>query len=494
MPFRAYYVNGLPSGTDALGAPLQHAIYASDYNAATSAWSTRRAITIEGVVDGNAVDPDILRLDDGRYLLTYMRGRFVPENPEPVTTIYTAWSADGIRFYDPVALYRPATPTGGGAPVALTDPSLLRLTDGRWLLAISSPDSSSAQFFTSTDGRSFSASGLTLPAFSPDLQLLPDGRVRLFYADGPAGGIASRLSADGGQSWSVESGLRKAGPGFDPSVFALADGGWGMLFKTQGPVSPGGSQLAAHRTSLATSTDGSSFTTTQTEFASGASVAEGVDFNGLTVSLSFLGAAATPDRIEVGGAGAHVRAGAGIDTAVFPVARAALQLQRDSWLAGDWIGKLAANPSVTYFLRGVERFAFTDLAVAMDLEGNAGAAAKILGAAFGPAAVREKAYVGIALHFLDVLGATPEALMQIALGARLGPAPSHAQVVDLLYTNVIGTPPTAEVRAALTAVLDNGSYTMSGLAMAVAETEFNRAAIDLVGLAQRGLEYQPWVG
>jgi hypothetical protein len=30
--------------------------------------------------------------------------------------------------------------------------------------------------------------------------------------------------------------------------------------------------------------------------------------------------------------------------------------------------------------------------------------------------------------------------------------------------------------------------------MAVAETEFNRAAIDLVGLAQRGLEYQPWVG
>ncbi len=60
---RAYDVNGLLSGTDALGAPLQHAIYASDDNAATSAWSTRRAITIEGVVDGNAVDPDILRVD-----------------------------------------------------------------------------------------------------------------------------------------------------------------------------------------------------------------------------------------------------------------------------------------------------------------------------------------------------------------------------------------------------------------------------------------------
>jgi len=93
----------------------------------------------------------------------------------------------------------------------------------------------------------------------------------------------------------------------------------------------------------------------------------------------------------------------------------------------------------------------------------------VSGPAAGLAVIVEKAYVGIALHFLDVLGATPEALMQIALGALRAAAPSHAQVVDLLYTNVIGTPPTAEVRAALTAVLDSGSYTVSGMDMAVAE-------------------------
>jgi hypothetical protein len=43
-------------------------------------------------------------------------------------------------------------------------------------------------------------------------------------------------------------------------------------------------------------------------------------------------------------------------------------------------------------------------------------------------------------------------------------------------------------------VLDNGSYTVPGLAMAVAETEFNKTAIGLVGLTQNGLEYLPWAG
>jgi hypothetical protein len=207
-----------------------------------------------------------------------------------------------------------------------------------------------------------------------------------------------------------------------------------------------------------------------------------------------LAAAPTHDRIEVGAAGAHVRAGAGTDTAVFPVARAAVQMQRDTWNTGDWIGKLTADPAVTYLLRGVERFGYTDVAVAMDLDGNAGTAAKLLGAVFGPAAVREKAWVGVVLHFLDVLGTTPEALMQIAISARLGPASGHEQVAELLYTNVIGQPPTPQTRAALAAVLDNGSFTVPQLALAVAETEFNRTAIDLVGLTQRGLEYQPWAG
>ena len=63
-----------------------------------------------------------------------------------------------------------------------------------------------------------------------ELQVLADGRVRIFYADGPSGGIGSRISADGGLTWTSESGVRKTGAGFDPSVFKMADGSWRLLF------------------------------------------------------------------------------------------------------------------------------------------------------------------------------------------------------------------------------------------------------------------------
>jgi hypothetical protein len=49
----------------------------------------------------------------------------------------------------------------------------------------------------------------------------------------------------------------------------------------------------------------------------------------------------------------------------------------------------------------VERVAFLDRSVALDLQGNAGITAKILGAVFGKSFLTNKEFVGIGLDLLD---------------------------------------------------------------------------------------------
>jgi hypothetical protein len=500
MGIRAYYVNGLSNdSSDKSGkgdpvapvAPadnvLMHAIYYSDLNAATGQWSTRKPIYIENLIDGNAVDPNIVQLQDGRYLMTYMRGNFGQANPEAMSTIYSAWSYDGVYFFDPQVVFKPSgSGNADGSPV-VTDPSLVQLRDGSWLLAVSNPAGPSATLYASADGRSFTPKGVTLPTFSPDLQVLADGRVRLHYADGPAGGIGSRISADGGQTWTVEAGARKSGAGFDPSVFQLADGSWRMLFKTQTPsTDPSASPILGHKTSLASSTDGASYSTAQSEFAASASVGEGIDFTPLTVAQSLLSAAATNDQIAVGGSGAHVRAGAGRDTVVFGTTADKLAVSADFFNAGDWIVTLKAAPTTKYLLQDVERLQFTDSGLAFDLEGNAGKAARLLGAVFGAAAVRNPEYVGIGLDLLDGgMSYADLAGQAMAAAGKTTPTAVCAQ----LWLNLTGTVATAADIAPFVAMLEKGELSVGALTALAADNAMNAANIGLVGLAQTGLEY-----
>jgi uncharacterized protein (TIGR01370 family) len=86
----------------------------------------------------------------------------------------------------------------------------------------------------------------------------------------------------------------------------------------------------------------------------------------------------------------------------------------------------------------VERIQFTDVSIAIDLNGNAGITAKILGAVFGKESLSNRNYVGIGLHFLDA-GWTYDNLAGLALDAA--GAKTNDQIVSLLWTNVIGTKP-----------------------------------------------------
>ena len=138
-------------------------------------------------------------------------------------------------------------------------------------------------------------------------------------------------------------------------------------------------------------------------------------------------------------------------------------------------------------LKNIERIRFADKILAIDLEGNAGTTAKILGAVFGKDSVLNKNYVGIGLHFLDS-GWTYENLAALALDAA--GAKTNDQIVSLLWTNVTGIKPTATEKQPFLALLENG-MTAGALAQLAADTSFNTTNINLVGLAETGIEYIP---
>jgi hypothetical protein len=192
--------------------------------------------------------------------------------------------------------------------------------------------------------------------------------------------------------------------------------------------------------------------------------------------------------------------GAGLDTAVWSLASSNYELTLTSSGTGGtggigntvtWQVKAKTGAEGTDTLANIERLQFADNFVALDVSGNAGTTAKILGAVFGAAAVNNKQYAGIGLHYLDNLNYTYSSLMQLALTAALGDTKNHGKVVDLLYTNVVGVAPSADDKAYYVNMLETGTQTPATLAVLAADTDLNKLKIDLVGLALHGLPYTP---
>jgi Ca2+-binding RTX toxin-like protein len=142
-------------------------------------------------------------------------------------------------------------------------------------------------------------------------------------------------------------------------------------------------------------------------------------------------------------------------------------------------------------LTGVERLKFTDLSVALDLDGAAGMTAKLLGALFGRQFVQDKLAVAIGLQLFDAgLSYTEIAARAVAdpLFTQLAGG-SNTAFVNHVYRNVTGAlPPQSELNFYVN-LLDSGVHTKGTLGVLAAETPLNQEHIDIVGLQQTGLEY-----
>jgi len=188
------------------------------------------------------------------------------------------------------------------------------------------------------------------------------------------------------------------------------------------------------------------------------------------------------DLLSVTTASATVDGLAGIDTVVLGTAASSFKLQASTITNPTSFNLVRQDGSGTVSLANVERLSFTDQKLALDLNGNAGSVAKILGAVFGAGAVARPDFVGIGLSLLDSGQYNAITLMGYALDVALGKNASPQAVVDLLYRNVVGVPPDAQTNKSFADLIVNGSHTAATLGDMAANTDINQANIQLTGL------------
>ena len=218
----------------------------------------------------------------------------------------------------------------------------------------------------------------------------------------------------------------------------------------------------------------------------GAAEPGGLDGNrGGSFSFDISSTGAVPGALDTGPDNDEVDGGSGIDTVRYGGARADYDVGVSG--AGLTVTDRTGAEGVDR-LAGVERLQFADGRVAFDLGGHAGSVAKVLGAVFGKSAVANREYAGIGLGLMDG-GMGYQDLMGLAIDHRLGSAASHADVVDLLYANVVGSAPSAAVLADYVALLDSGLQSRSSLGVLAADTSINADNIGLAGLSGAGLPY-----
>jgi serralysin len=174
--------------------------------------------------------------------------------------------------------------------------------------------------------------------------------------------------------------------------------------------------------------------------------------------------------------------GLGVDTAAYAGGRSGFSIAgtASGFNVSDTTGAEGVDVLVD-----IERLSFADGNVALDLSGNAGVTAKILGAVFGAPAVANTQFVGIGLGYLDA-GMSYEALCELAIAAA--GATTHTAIVSLLWNNIVGTPIDPVNESHYVGLLAGG-MTVGALAVVAADTAENAANIGLVGLAATGVEY-----
>lgn len=143
----------------------------------------------------------------------------------------------------------------------ISNPAILKITDEKWIMIYEQaprrqpgqmgnvppgPNSQRNLYqATSSDGKNWQKQGLAIDssindnffASVPDLVLLPDNKVRMYYVC-RGDSICSQISSDDGSSWTKEPGFRLTNTAVDPDVI-FENNKWVMYYSILDPAKNG---------------------------------------------------------------------------------------------------------------------------------------------------------------------------------------------------------------------------------------------------------------
>ncbi len=200
---------------------------------------------LSGIIMPGITSTDTHVISPGHYRMYYLNG--------PSGLVY-ATSTDGRTWSSPQSIGLQPDPGK-----VISNPSALQLANGSWIMLYeqapatqSGPNGPPAfgpnnqhnlYLATSTNGTTFNSAGLAIDssisdgyfASVPNMILLPNGNIRVYYVSGGQN-IASAMSTDNGKIWTREKGYRIAGG--DPDVF-YNNGKWVMYYTNLNPSENG---------------------------------------------------------------------------------------------------------------------------------------------------------------------------------------------------------------------------------------------------------------
>ena len=180
--------------------------------------------------------------------------------------------------------------------------------------------------------------------------------------------------------------------------------------------------------------------------------------------------------------------GLGIDTVVYsgPQERYSITKSGNRYVVSEPTGS-----DDTDYLSNIERLQFSNGKVALDLGGNAGQAARLIGALLGPSFIKDKALAGVVIGLIDQ-DYSIESIANIGLNTSfyltLAGSIKNADFVNHVFHNVVGRPPEFNEQKTYVDMLNAGT-SQAALAVMAAGTEFTASQIGLTGLTSHGWDF-----
>ena len=180
--------------------------------------------------------------------------------------------------------------------------------------------------------------------------------------------------------------------------------------------------------------------------------------------------------------------GLGIDTVVY----SGLQERYSITKSGNrYVVSEPTGSDDTDYLSNIERLQFSNGKVALDLGGNAGQAARLIGALLGPSFIKDKALAGVVIGLIDQDNSI-ENIANLGLNTSfylaLAGSTKNEDFVNHVFRNVVGRPPEANEQKTYVDMLNAGT-SQAALAVMAAGTEFTASQIGLTGLTSHGWDF-----